>query len=79
MSPNALLCAQIREPSVISAFLLMTHCSLKAGPRELQAWGSGSSPPDSKYKAPRGLRQCSMALKVARGMGAVLPICPQSL
>lgn len=51
MFPNALLCPQIREPWVISAFPLLTHCSLKAGRRELQLWGSGSMSPDSKYTA----------------------------
>lgn len=65
MSPNAVLQAQSREPWVISAFLLMTHCSLRAGPRELQPWGSGSTPPDSKYRASQEARPRSTALKVA--------------
>lgn len=65
MSPNAFLQAQSREPWVISAFLLMTHCSLRAGPRELQAWGSRSTPPDSKYRASQEAQPRSTALKVA--------------
>lgn len=56
MSPNALLRAQSREPWIISAFPLMTHCSLRAGPGELQPWGSGSPPPDSKYRASQEAR-----------------------
>lgn len=69
MSPNALLQAQSRETWVISAFLLMTHCSLRAGPRELQPWGSGSTPLDSKYRASQEARPTLLSSQRSRRLG----------
>lgn len=69
-----MLQAQSREPWVISAFLLMTHCSLRAGPRELQLRVAVLLHQTLSIGHPRRLSLRSMALKVAGWVGAVLPI-----
>lgn len=71
MYPNAVLHSQgqSEEPWATSFLLLMTYCSLRAGPTLRSLGVSTSSPPDSEFRASQ--EALPTALKVACRLGGL--------